>query len=230
MKVYEFSKKLGTDSKTLITFFKDNNFKVSSHNQNLTDAQINFAKKNFDAKKYTEPEDEIDDEIDDEISTELEPKKEVPIRELKKFNMDDMIECRSVVPWKMVEIGADRTTTYAWEGYGDIEIVSYRDLQSWRRKEILTAPKIVILDADLNELWKRDLGSTYKKFLSVEYPEEFFDIEDSKFKAMLTKAPDVFKEIIKYTAMDMIHHENYPSIQKINIIDEVLGTCIKEFI
>ena len=46
MKVYELSRKLGTDNKTLITFFKDNEFKVASHNQNLTDEQVTFAKKN----------------------------------------------------------------------------------------------------------------------------------------------------------------------------------------
>ena len=43
MKVYELSKKLGTNNKILITFFKDNDFKVASHNQNLTDEQIVFA-------------------------------------------------------------------------------------------------------------------------------------------------------------------------------------------
>ena len=228
MKVYELSRKLGTDNKTLITFFKDNEFKVASHNQNLTDEQVTFAKKNFDAKKYQEPKVEFDDELEEDIKVPV--KKEVPVRELRKFNMDDMIECRSVVPWKMVEIGADRTSVYVWENYGDIEIVPYRDLQSWRKKDILTAPKIIILDADLNELWKFDLSSTYKKFLSVDFPEEFFDVDDAKFRAMLTKAPDIFKEVIKYTAMNMIHNQNYPPIQKINIIDELLGTCIKEFI
>lgn len=227
MKVHELSKKLGTNNKILITFFKDNNFKVSSHVQNLTDEQVNFAKANFNAKKYEKPEEEIEEEITEQPIIE---KKEIPTRELRKFNLDDMIECRSVVPWKMVEVGADRVSTYVWEGYGDIDIVPYRDLQSWRRKSILTDPKIIILDPDLNELWKLDLSSTYKKFLSVDFPEEFFDIEDTKFKSMLTNAPDVFKDVIKYTAMNMIHNENYPSIQKINIIDEVLGTCIKEFI
>ena len=227
MKVHELSKKLGTNNKILITFFKDNNFKVSSHVQNLTDEQVNFAKANFNAKKYEEPEKEIEEEITEQPIIE---KKEIPTRELRKFNLDDMIECRSVVPWKMVEVGADRVSTYVWEGYGDIDIVPYRDLQSWRRKSILTDPKIIILDPDLNELWKLDLSSTYKKFLSVDFPEEFFDIEDTKFKNMLTNAPDVFKDVIKYTAINMIHNENYPSIQKINIIDEVLGTCIKEFI
>ena len=149
---------------------------MASHNQNLTDEQVTFAKKNFDAKKYQEPKVEIDDELEEDIKVPV--KKEVPLRELRKFNMDDMIECRSVVPWKMVEIGADRTSVYVWENYGDIEIVPYRDLQSWRKKDILTAPKIIILDADLNELWKFDLSSTYKKFLSVDFPEEFFDVDD----------------------------------------------------
>ncbi len=224
MKVYELSRKLKTDNKSLITFYKDNNYKVASHNQNLTDEQISFAKKNFDAKQYQK---EIEEPSSEEI---VIPKKDVPSRELRKYNLDDMIECRSVVPWKMVEIGADRITTYVWEGYGDIEMVPYRDLQSWRRKDILTAPKIIILDADLNELWKFDLSSTYKKYLSVDFPEEFFDIDDLKFRTLLTNAPDVFKEVIKYTAMNMIHNENYPSIQKIHIIDELLGTCIKDFI
>lgn len=226
MKVYELSKKLNTNNKDLITFFKENGFKVASHNQNLNDEQITFATSHFTLKKTEEVSDDI---IEEEIKNV--PIKSTPsIREIRKFELDEMIECKSVVPWKLIEIGVDKNTTYYWGGFGDIEQVSYRDLQSWRRKDILTSPKIIILDADLNELWKHDLSSTYRKFLSVDYPEEFFDIDDSKFKSMLNNAPDVFKEVIKYTAMNMIHNENYPSVQKINIIDEVLGTCIKEFI
>lgn len=227
MKVHELSKQLNTNNKTLITFFKDNDFKVSSHNQNLTNEQISFAKKNFDAKKYENPEVEIEDIFPDETPVENES---LPKRELRKFEPTDLIECKSVVPWKLIEIGVDNTTTYYWGGYGDIEVVPFKDLQAWRRKEILTEGKIIIMDPDLCELWKHDLGASYKKFLSVEYPEEFFDIEDNKFKALLVNAPDVFKDVIKYTAMDMIHNENYPSVSKVKIIDEVLGTCIGEFL
>ena len=66
MKVYELSKKLGTNNKTLITFFKDNDYKVASHNQILTDEQVTFDKKNFNAKKYEEPVDEIEEEFEEE--------------------------------------------------------------------------------------------------------------------------------------------------------------------
>ena len=47
---------------------------------------------------------------------------------------------------------------------------------------------------------------------------------------MIKEAPDWLGEIVKSTAMTMVRAENYPSIKKIRIIDDVLGTCIKEFI
>ena len=46
----------------------------------------------------------------------------------------------------------------------------------------------------------------------------------------LKDAPNVMKEVIKTTAISMIRGENYPSIQKLTLIDLILGTCLKEFI
>ena len=50
---------------------------------------------------------------------------------------------------------------------------------------------------------------------------------DEKFKNLLAKAPDVLKEVIKTTALNMIKNKNYPSYNKLDIIDETLGTCLK---
>lgn len=223
MKVADLSKKLDVKNKDLIDFFKKNNIKVSSHMQNLTNEQVEFAEKNFIPKPTPVP---VEETPKKEVVTKPVPEKRV----LKKFNPDDLIECRSVVPWKMIEIGTDGRTLYSWENYGDVEVIPYRELQAWRKRSIITDPKIIILDEDLCELWKHDLGNTYQKYFGVDYPEEFFDVDDDKFKSMLSSAPDVFKNVIKFTAMDMIHNENYPDLKKIIIVDEVLGTCIKEFL
>ena len=99
-----------------------------------------------------------------------------------------------------------------------------------RRREIVKDALIMIEDPDICEQWKHDLGKVYDQYLGVEYPEEFFDVPDAVFEETLKDAPDVFKEVIKYTAMSMIHNENYPSLQKIMIIDNLLGTGIKEFL
>ena len=156
--------------------------------------------------------------------------KKLPAKEIKKFAPDDQIPCRSLVPWRVTMLGLDRITPYKWSGYGDIEYVAYRDLQSWRRKDIIRKGKIFIEDPDICDQWKHDLEGIYQNYIGIDYPEEFFEKSDVEFKKMLMDSSSAFKEVIKYTAIDMIRNENYPSIQKINILDEVLGTGIKEFI
>lgn len=99
-----------------------------------------------------------------------------------------------------------------------------------RRRSMVKDARILIEDPDICEMWKQDLGNAYERYLGVEYPEEFFDKPDEEFEQMLKSAPDVFKEVIKYTAIDMVRNENYPSLQKLTIIDNVLGTGIKEFL
>lgn len=227
MKINDLSNELQVTNKELITFLKENKFKVSSHLQNATDEMIDLARTNLNPTKTKTVE-----EVKDEETIEVKPvKRELePEREIRKFNPDDVIPCRSVTPWKLIAVGVNKNTVYNWSGYGDVDYLTYRDLQALRRTEYVTKPKFIIEDADLCYQWRRELGDTYKYFLNVEYPEEFFDVSDEKFEELLKNAPDVIKEVIKITAISMIRAENYPSIQKLTLIDLILGTCLKEFI
>lgn len=229
MKVMELTKELNAENnKELIEFFKKNGYKVSSHMQNLTNEQIQFAKDNFVPNKKEEKKGETSpEEIFGEVKEVSTPIKE---EETKKFLPDDIIPCRSVTPWEIIAVGVDKQTVYHWNYYGDVDYVKFKDLQNLRRTNYITEPMIIIEDADLCKQWSRELGNAYKYFLNVEYPEEFFDLDDSKFEKLLTQAPEVFKEVIKTTAVSMIRNENYPTVQKLNLIDDVLGTCLKELL
>ena len=224
MQVKDLSSELNIQNKDLIAFLKDKGFKVSSHMQNVTDEMIELAREQFPKK-----EEEIVEEVKEEEPIK-KTKKEVPERPIKKFDLNDMISCKSVVPYHLVTVGNDGRTVYNWEYYGDVEYVRYGDLQGLRRKKIVTAPLILIEDADLCYQWRRELGDTYKYYLTVDYLEEFFDLSDDKFEELLKDAPATLKDVIEITAMSMIRNENYPSVKKIKIIDEVLGTCISEFL
>lgn len=226
MIVNELSKELDIKNKDLIDYLKSQNFKVSSHMQAVNDDMIAVARGYF-VKEPKQPVKEVVKEVKENKTT---TKKSVPKKEIKKFAPDDVIPCRSIVPWYLETIGIDRMTTYKWSNYGDVEYVAYKDLQSWRRKPVIKDGMIMIEDPDICEQWKSDLGKIYQKYLNVDYPEEFFDLDDATFESMLKDASDVFKEVIKYTAIDMIRNENYPTLQKITIIDNVLGTGIKEFL
>ncbi len=226
MKVNDLSKELGITNKDLITFLKEKGFKVSSHMQIVTDEMIEIAKANFVISTETEKNEVTNNNIKNDKTEKVS---DIRISS-KTFKPDDEIPCRSVTPWELVTVGADKQTVYSWEYYGDVEYLKYKDLQALRKTDLITKPKIIIEDADLCYQWRRDLGDTYKYFLGTEYPEEFFDLPDSKFEELLTKAPNVVKEVIKTTALSMIKHENYPTIQKLTFIDNILGTCLKEFL
>ena len=223
MIVNELSKELGVKNKELIDFLKSKGFKVSSHMQTLTDEMIETVKTDFAQKHDTEPKPE-------QQPVKKTIKRTVPTKNVKKFSPDDQIPCRSLVPWKLIDVSVDKNRIYSWSGYGDIDYVAYRDLQAMRRRSMVKDALIMIEDPDICEQWKYDLGDLYQKYLNVDYPEEFFEQSDEKFEKMLKDAPDVFKEVIKYTALDMIRNENYPSLQKLTIIDNLLGTGLKEFI
>jgi len=183
MKINDLSKELNITNKDLITFFRENDFNVSSHMQNVTDEMIDFAKEKYESYAKLKDDSAEEDDDDEEIVV-FNEKKKIDDYVPKTFAPEDRIPCRSVTPWKLVAVGADRTTIYNWSGYGDVDYVSYKDLQSMRRKDIIKKPKIIIEDADLCYQWRRELGDAYKHFLNVEYPEEFFDLPDDKFRKL----------------------------------------------
>ena len=225
MKINDLSKELGVTNKDVISYLKAEGFKVSSHNQNATVEMVEKATEHFSSMEV----------MDNDVSEDFMPKPEkpAPVKQTKparKFAMDEFIVCRSVTPWKLVLTGVDKNIVYTWDYFGAEEMVMYRDLQAWRKKEIITAPKIIIEDADLREAWRQDMSDTYKALINVEYPEELFDLSDAEFESMLKNASPVIREIIKSTAISMIRAENYPSLAKIIKIDEVFGTALQDFL
>lgn len=228
MTINELSKSLEVKNKDVISFLKEEGYKVSSHLQNATDEMITAAKEHFAETSKEESVEE--DPILKAEKVEESPKETVSN---KVFSPDDRIPCRSVTPWELNEVGVDRMTVYHWKYFGDVDYVAYRDLQSWRRKDIVTKPSIIIEDPDLCSQWRRELGEIYKPFIGVEYPEELFDLPNDEFEKLLkngTKLGRTIREIVKTTAMNMIKNENYPDINKIKMMDDILGTCIKEFL
>ena len=223
MKIFELSKELSITNKELISFLNQNNYSVCSHMQNMTDEMVELARNNF---KLSETNDQVIEEMKN-LQTNVNEQEQLSTR---VFKADDEIICKSVTPWKLTAVGVDKKTVYHWEYFGDIDYVKYRDLQALRRTDYITKPSIIIMDEDLRKQWSRELKDTYKYFENINYPEEYFLKSDSDFEDILQNAPVWVKEIIKTTALTMVKVKNYPSLNKIILIDKILGTCIKDFL
>lgn len=218
MKIFELSQELGVTNKDMIDFLKEQGFTAKSHMQTASEDMIKTAKEHFKVNESSI------------VSTKKPKVKKADTVTIRRFEPDELIPCKSITPWKVIEPSADKTVIYCWNGFGDVEYVPYKDLLSWRKRPIIKEGLIMIEDADICKQWDRDIGGIYKYFLKVEYPEEFFDKSDEDFRKLLTDAPNEVKEVIKSTAINMINNTNYPSVQKVGIIDELLNTCIKDFL
>lgn len=214
MQIKDLSKQLGVSNKELIDDLKSKGFKITSHMNTVTQEMVDAVK---EPNKKTAKQKES-------------KKQQVYVPSERKYELDDLIPCRSCVPWKLVIATPDHLRMYVWDYFGDVQNVAYRDLQTYRRKPLLKDGKIMIEDPELLYRWRKDLGDTYKTFLEIESLEDFFTLSDAEFREKLETSPDPIKEVISIAAMEMIHKQNYPDISKLSIIDEILGTCIKEFL
>lgn len=222
MKIAELSKELGITNKDLISYLNSEKLMTAkSHLQNIPDDIIPVVRKKFASVEGTSKKESKKEKGIDEHKTIVAD---------KKYSPEDMIPCKSNSASVLVMLGVDKTTVYRWNGFGDVEYVAYKDLQSWRRKSVIREGKLAILDDYICNLWDKEIGEFNKYFKDIEYPEEFFEYSDDKFEEILKEAPASVIEVIKTTAMSMIHNTNYPTVQKIALMDSILGTCIREFL
>lgn len=216
-------------NKDVIDFLNNEGFKISSHLQKVNNEMLEAINSGFDAFMTS-------NEISIEEEPLIAPSKEYNIDDIsmlgldKKFSPEDDIICRSVCPYRFQVLSSDGKTIYHWSGFGEIQTLKYKDLLRLKRRPCVTDPMFVIEDEALVYQWRKELNGYYDYFLNVDYPEDFFQKSDADFEKLLKGAPKSVKSLIAHTAISMIKNENYPTVQKVKIIDSLLGTTIQDFL
>ena len=239
MRVYEVAKEINIPVKQVLNMLSENGIKDKGQMSSVTDEEYDLLKEKFaeEIKKAEEEKARLEAEEKARLEKEkAELAKRKIITETKKpvrkFLPDDPIPCRCVRPNKVNALGARTHSLYTWDGYGEVIDVAYSDLQAWKaaKKKYITEPKFIIEDEDLYEQWKKELDPVYENYLGLDYPEQFFDTNDDVFRANLKKYPKSLHELIKIQATKMIKEGTFNSLTKLAIIDEILGTDLKEFV
>lgn len=145
------------------------------------------------------------------------------VKEKRVFKATDMIECKSLRYGLMQHISKKSGNIYEWADYGDIVEVEYGDLLSLKssKSKFLYSPWFMIMDDQLAEDWK--LAGIYEPFKEFDDVEEFLQSGATTIRKTLPNAPQGYKDLVTYTAADMIRSGTIDSIATINAIDEILG-------
>lgn len=184
-------------------------------------------------KKTTAPEQEVKEEVTavqqpDDPSPAPAPEKKEP--EKKKFAPDDMIHCTSVTVGELLCSGPRTGISYHAFGYGDEMYIQYQDLVALKMKksQYLYAPHFVIEDEDLlnDPMWE-DVKEIMEKVYADENLDDFFRLPPAKMKTVLKAAPRGFQNAVRVMAMTKIDEGELDSVNRIKVLDEVLGTDFK---
>ena len=146
----------------------------------------------------------------------------------KTFNPDDEILCRSITGGELILIGKKTENKYRWANVDDECYVLYQDLQVVR-SDYLYAPLFIICDDELIKEWS-DIEELYSTLLSDNEIMEMLTLSPQVLKKNLLKLPAGLLNHIKDIVGNMIANEQFDSVQRIKVIDEVLDTDFLSYV
>lgn len=214
MKVFEMAKAVGEDNKSILSFLASKNMPAKSHLSVLSDEQADIILKQFGDQTESK---QIKEQMSNPVST-------------KRFRDTDMIPCRSVRGNRVIYASTRTGLVYDWPEFGAVVPVSYADLLNMygSQSDYLYTPFILIEDEDLYLQWQSRLGPIYADWLDLSNPDSVFQQNDFMFERFITNASKSMRELIVTTAVHLIKHGGDVTVRKLQIIDDVCGTALRE--
>lgn len=154
----------------------------------------------------------------------IEVKKE-EVKDIKHFNKEDEIPCKSMTLGTLIMTGIKSKEDYIWSGYGDITDVQYQDLTALvnRQSEYIFSPYFVIEDEDFIEEFPK-LKTFYENQITTSDLEDILALNERDMIKAINNLPIKAKETLKSIAGIQVSSGAIDSISKIRALDEYFGT------
>lgn len=142
----------------------------------------------------------------------------------KKFESDELILCTSVTHGELNLLGKKSGLQYIWANVGDTAEVEYQDLQALyaTKSRFLVDPLFMIEDEELVDQWKSMLKPIYDKIASQDL-DAMLQLPPERLRVSLERAPKGIRHTIVTLAAEKIQSGELDSMNRIKVIDEVLG-------
>lgn len=161
------------------------------------------------------------------VAEEVKPVNVIEVTEKvkKKHDPEELITCRSITAGELVYLAKKTGILYTWADYGDEIEVQYQDLLplSLTHSALLFDPKLIIENEELVAEWDK-IGNVYKGLFKYDDIEAVLSLDDEAFRNALLVMPAGLKDSLKNIVATKIDEGQFDSLNKIKIIDQVLGT------
>lgn len=146
-----------------------------------------------------------------------------------KHDPEELIPCRSVTRGELNYLSRKSGTLYVWADYGDVTEVQYQDLFPLiiTKSAFVFNPFFVVEDADLVDEWWDKIGELYTKIYNYNDIDSILRQSPTEFRNSLLNMPKGIREAVKTSVATKIDDGTFDSLQKIKIVDEIMGTDLK---
>lgn len=145
----------------------------------------------------------------------------------KSIGPTEAITCRSVTSGLLLMTGKKTGLLYRWENYGDTAQVEYQDLLAlkYTHSDYLYRPYFVIQDDTVAEtaLWE-DIKGMAEKTYGINNMDTFLSLDGKELQKRLAQMPEGMKSSVAAFAAKKMEGGTLDSLQKIKMLDAVLGT------
>lgn len=178
-----------------------------------------YTKKNISTKETTIPTPPVTEQVVENIITET-PKK-------KKFDGDDLIECRSLTAGELFYAGGKTKALYTFADIGDTVEIPFMDLDySARAKDALMyKPRFIVMNADFVALHPA-LDEIYSKLHTNKELKDILKLPADQMKTEILALPIGAQEALKTIAATMVDNGTLDSIKRVKAIDDIFGTSM----
>lgn len=142
----------------------------------------------------------------------------------KKFAADELIVCRSITHGELDLLGKKSGLQYVWANVGDTAEVEYQDLQALyaTKSRFLTDPLFVIENEELVSQWSGLIKPIYDK-MAIQNFDEMLMLPPNQLREQLKTVPKGVRQTVITLAAEKIQSGELDSMNRIKVIDEVLG-------
>lgn len=170
------------------------------------------------------------EEVEAAAVTAEETPTAAPAPTKREYKATDLIPCTSVTVGELICIGPRSGMRYNAFGYGDKFQVEYQDLTAMKmqRSSFLYMPYLTIDDEELlnDPTWK-DVKEIDTKVYMKEDLDKLFSLSPSQIRSVLKNAPNGFKSAVRIMAMTKLDAGELDSMNRIKVLDEMLGTDLQ---
>lgn len=154
-----------------------------------------------------------------EVQVETKPSR----KKVNQIDLNELIPIRSLTNHKLVYVSKATNSKYVWSNYGDIEYLTYGEINTMKAQypRFIHDCLIAIEDDEVIEIL--NLGKLYENLYTVDELDELFKKSSYELEELLPKLPNGVKKSVVSRAKELIENEELVDFRKIKTIEELLN-------